>query len=274
MAECEELGRDEFLRRYGFGEARTYFLEYDGKRYDSKAIAGVAHKHEFNAALTSSEFSGGDRTVAAKLNQLGFIVTRPAPTWRIPIGRVTTRSDVKAEYGGSIYGGIEPSNTSPNVMVYSDPSEGEQHGYQFDGWVDGEPGVFLYTGEGRYGDQQLTEGNRAILEHERDERVLRLFFTLEGPSQPGGKLQRYVGAFRVDPQSPYEWRTAPDSDGTLRKVVVFRLVADEVDGYPAVPMAHPALAVGRRQAPPEREVNVCPTHFIQLSVTGECDMCE
>src|SRR6516165_4501761 len=38
IAECERLGREEFLRRYGYGHAREYVLRYGGRKYDSKAI--------------------------------------------------------------------------------------------------------------------------------------------------------------------------------------------------------------------------------------------
>jgi hypothetical protein len=40
IAEYDQLGRESFLARYGFGPARSYFLLHNGKRYDSKAIAG------------------------------------------------------------------------------------------------------------------------------------------------------------------------------------------------------------------------------------------
>ena len=43
LREFDERGRELFLSRYGFNHARSYFLEYEGSRYDSKAIAGVAH---------------------------------------------------------------------------------------------------------------------------------------------------------------------------------------------------------------------------------------
>lgn len=42
MDEYDELGADAFLAKYGYGRARAYFVERDGKTYDSKAIAGVA----------------------------------------------------------------------------------------------------------------------------------------------------------------------------------------------------------------------------------------
>ena len=43
LVEFDYLGRDAFLNRYGFGQARSYFLVRDGKSYDSKAIVGCAH---------------------------------------------------------------------------------------------------------------------------------------------------------------------------------------------------------------------------------------
>ena len=74
--EYDRLGRDEFLSIYGFGPARNYLLIYEGKRYDSKAIAGVAHKYQFPdfGPLTAAMFSGGVAKdgAARHLRELGF----------------------------------------------------------------------------------------------------------------------------------------------------------------------------------------------------------
>jgi 5-methylcytosine-specific restriction protein A len=43
IREADRLGHDVFLRQYGYRPSRQYFLVQDGRRYDSKAIAGVAH---------------------------------------------------------------------------------------------------------------------------------------------------------------------------------------------------------------------------------------
>ncbi|MFC4785366.1 HNH endonuclease [Nocardioides sp. MAHUQ-72] len=85
IAEFDERGREAFLDEYGFHPAWDYFIVVDGKRYDSKAIAGVAHLYERGALLTAGEFSGGDSTVATRLEKLGFKVTRPPslPDWSI-----------------------------------------------------------------------------------------------------------------------------------------------------------------------------------------------
>lgn len=72
MAEHDELGREAFLARHGFGEARAYVLVHEGRTYDSKAIVGVAHGYATGRSLASSEFSGGNATVAAALRRLGF----------------------------------------------------------------------------------------------------------------------------------------------------------------------------------------------------------
>ncbi|WP_405890278.1 HNH endonuclease [Streptomyces sp. NBC_00133] len=74
VVEHDELGREAFLLKYGFGEARSYVLVHEGREYDSKAIAGVAHKWAQGRALGPGEFSGGKDHAAAWLKRLGFQV--------------------------------------------------------------------------------------------------------------------------------------------------------------------------------------------------------
>jgi 5-methylcytosine-specific restriction protein B len=77
IKEADQLGRERFLDKYGFGESRQYFLKYDGRLYDSKAVIGAAHgfQHRDLGPLTSHDFSGGERTVQRQLEKLGFVVT-------------------------------------------------------------------------------------------------------------------------------------------------------------------------------------------------------
>lgn len=72
--EFRRLGRDNFLQTYGFGRAKSYEMVLGGHRYDSKAIAGVAHGHATGDFLTARDFSGGAATVARRLRELGFVV--------------------------------------------------------------------------------------------------------------------------------------------------------------------------------------------------------
>lgn len=61
IAEYDELGRDAFLSKHGFGRATAYALVVDGREYDPKAIAGVAYglDHPDEGTLKNTEFSGG-----------------------------------------------------------------------------------------------------------------------------------------------------------------------------------------------------------------------
>lgn len=76
MAEYDEIGQGPFLAKYGYKPARSYFVEDKGRRYDSKAIAGVAvgKQHPDRGPLKSEEFSGGFNTVRQKLEEMGFRV--------------------------------------------------------------------------------------------------------------------------------------------------------------------------------------------------------
>jgi 5-methylcytosine-specific restriction enzyme A len=74
IEEFDRIGRDAFLKKYGFGKARDYVLQQDGRSYDSKAIAGAAHAYlPERTALSAREFSGGDATVRRTLEALGHV---------------------------------------------------------------------------------------------------------------------------------------------------------------------------------------------------------
>lgn len=181
-------------------------------------------------------------------------------SWAIDAGDVVTRSQVKDTYGGTIYGGIEPSRTTPNVLIYTDPARGVVHGYNFDGWDPSDADVFYYTGEGQRGDQEIRDGNRAILEHMASARTLRLFEAVPGPRARGGKKHRYVGAFRVDSIAPYRFEKAPDIEGAMRRVVVFKLRRDDqtraFEAGPPLPATSDGFGPEVERVPPEQNATV------------------
>ena len=76
IAEFDRLGPEKFLETYGFRNSVSYWLVHNGIRYDSKAIIGVAHgfSRPDLGPLMASEFSGGEKTVQRKLEELDFIV--------------------------------------------------------------------------------------------------------------------------------------------------------------------------------------------------------
>lgn len=74
IAECDEIGREKFLTKYGYGKARTFMLICNEKQYDSKAIVGAAYQYQFSKYLKNTDFSGGLATVVPLLSNLGFTV--------------------------------------------------------------------------------------------------------------------------------------------------------------------------------------------------------
>src|ERR1700730_5797479 len=75
IAEFDEMGREAFLARYGFGPSREYVVVDNGREYDSKALLGAAYGHQFIGSdpLRPQAFRGGDETRRA-LERLGFDV--------------------------------------------------------------------------------------------------------------------------------------------------------------------------------------------------------
>lgn len=141
-------------------------------------------------------------------------------------GKTTTRQLLAGTYGGSPYGGgIVPANRSKNIFVFSDPAAGEEHDYTFDGRADDdEHGVlYLYTGAGQTGDQQLTDRNRSLLNHVHDGRDVHLFVADGTVGDSDTVSQRYLGQVVLDPVRPYEERWSGSDGKPGRRLYVFRL---------------------------------------------------
>ncbi|WP_371787430.1 restriction endonuclease [Streptomyces albidoflavus] len=135
--------------------------------------------------------------------------------WGITIGQQLKRVDLHAEYGGRRQGGIGPSRVTSNVLLFTDPAKGHKHGY-FDGW--GEDDCYHYAGEGQLGDQKMTQGNLAILNHQQDGRALRLF---RGVSSG---VCEYLGEFTLPDHRPWYRTDAPETNGgPIRSTIMFRL---------------------------------------------------
>lgn len=123
------------------------------------------------------------------------------------------RRELHESFGGQTQSGISPSSKYPIVMLFSNPSIGEEHGY-FDGWHKDQ--LFHYSGEGQRGDQEMTRGNKRVRDHLADGRSLHLFLG-DGKKRP----VTYAGEFaHVD---YYETDAPETGGGPLRRVFMFRL---------------------------------------------------
>ena len=97
IKEFDEIGQSAFLDRYGFGKSTSYYLLFEGKIYDSKAIAGVAFGIENPELgyLSRGQFSGGEKTVQRVFEKLGFTVIKKRPVEALVLtqNEVTVREE-------------------------------------------------------------------------------------------------------------------------------------------------------------------------------------
>jgi hypothetical protein len=150
--------------------------------------------------------------------------------WDPAPGVQIKRTELHRKYGGRRQGGIAPSTVSANILVFSAPS-GHQYGY-FDGMQP--DGCFHYTGEGQVGSQQLKQGNRALAEHQKTNKSVRLFWGARDKVT-------YIGEFRLDQNKPFYKTDAPDLNGEMREVIVFRLRPTGEYKRELLPVAQEAL---------------------------------
>ncbi|MGW3253363.1 hypothetical protein ACWDCX_22750 [Streptomyces fungicidicus] len=144
-------------------------------------------------------------------------------------GDIRTRAEIHAVFGGSPQRGIAPSIKMRSVVLFSDPEEAAVWGYQ-DGWLaeeDGQGPIFEYTGAGSDGDQTFAGakgmGNRAVLRHSQQGRMLHLFMREGKVPGSGTKTHRYVGTFTLDEELPFVPRQGLDVNRKKRTTIVFRL---------------------------------------------------
>lgn len=85
LDEFSSLGRTGFLDRYGFGKSRDFLVRNpaNDELCDSKAIVGAAFGFQYpdEGPLKPADFSGGEATVAPKLQCLGFEVVLIGEDW-------------------------------------------------------------------------------------------------------------------------------------------------------------------------------------------------
>jgi 5-methylcytosine-specific restriction enzyme A len=288
IAEFDRIGRAAFLEKYGFREARDYFVANAGKLYDSKAIAGAAHGYlPGREPLRASDFSGGRATVEHVLRTLGFEVQGPPNGAGLPTpGEVLSNEEIAQRFGVGNMGGMRRSRERNLLVLISDPFKG----LYVDRW-DGE--VLHYTGMGRIGEQNLTSAqNRTLAEAPRTGIVLHLLEALEP--------QRYTYVGEVELAGEPYAEIQADEKERLRNVWMFPLRLKGVAQRPTVTesqlrtieavqatlagrLSDEELARRARQAnkrPCQRQAstaafirNAAVAEYAKRLARGQCDLC-
>ena len=89
IKEFDNIGQKRFLEKYKFGKAKTCWLIHPsgrkGKKYDSKAIVGVAYgfANKKKGPLAPSDFHGGN-PVLKKLDELDFECRKEKDGKKVP----------------------------------------------------------------------------------------------------------------------------------------------------------------------------------------------
>ena len=126
---------------------------------------------------------------------------------------ILTYQEVEKQFGIKIAGfgrGINPTQTTI-VLISSIKKSGNSFVYH-DKWT--KDGEYIYSGEGKIGDQKLNKGNLAIKNAELDNKKLHLFVKFS-PQE-----YYYQGVFEL---VEYTYEDDKDEDGNMRKEYKFRL---------------------------------------------------
>lgn len=129
---------------------------------------------------------------------------------KFKVGAIYIRTNIHDRYGGQRQVGISVLKDYPMILLFGGML-GRQHGYE-NGFQD--DGSFWYYGQGQRGDMKLTGANLALANHSKYGKSLHLFQAI------GGGNVRYEGEFYCE---KYCDRKAEDTDGNLRRAIVFEL---------------------------------------------------
>jgi putative restriction endonuclease len=239
IEEYERLGRSRFLKKYGYAEAKRYLVQYKGKFYDSKAIAGVAHKYQFpdDGPLRAMDFSGGEATVQKRLEHLGFVVLV------LPRKKEELSDRKFGDIPGVLTGTLFPTRRALadaglhaplQAGISGNGKEGAESIVLSGGYEDdldfGD--VIIYTGQGgrdpetgsQTADQELTRGNLGLVVSQRNGFPIRVIRGSEHRSMLSPESgYRYDGLFFVDSH----WH---EKGKAGFRVFRFRLVKEREDG--------------------------------------------
>jgi hypothetical protein len=245
--EFDRFGRDAFFATYGYGPSRSYLLEYRGRRYDSKAIAGMAWglQHFGDGQRRPDNYTGGKHTSVRALEKLKFKIVagraspaqKPARSPQLQPGTEYSSQEVAESFGFapglfSRAGGMISRPDVNSLLLISNPRKGGAI-YRDEWEPDGNE--LIYAGKGLKGNQRLVGENRMVAENTRE---LLLF-----ESQTAGRLLFHGKVSCVDVWTSRD----PDKLGNDRRVYRFRL---RLEGRRTRTSAKRKVGAGYRQRDP------------------------
>lgn len=131
---------------------------------------------------------------------------------------ILTYKQVEEQFGIRISGFGRGINSTPSSVVLISSIDKKKVGFVYhDHWT--ADGDYIYSGEGKNGNQTLTAGNKAIVDAEREGKTIQLFVKFS-PQE-----YYYQGVFKL---VDYNLESDMDESGLTRKEYKFRLRRAEV----------------------------------------------
>lgn len=278
MAEFDSLGRSGFLEKYGFGRAREYFVEHNGRLYDSKALLGAAHLIQRGAPLPSTTFNGGAQTTT-RLGILGFRIQTLTSFDEMPSGRIF--GHVLGYPVGSLFASRTALAESgvhrpPMAGISGSESEGADSIVVSGGYEDDEDygDVIVYTGHGgndtatkkQIADQEFKRGNLALARSCDEGLPVRIVRGAGGAREHSPVTGfRYDGLYRVDQY----WHKIGRSGF---RIYQYRLV--RIDDAVTSEVATPDAGTRRVESSIQRIVrNTAVSQHIKVMYRHACQVC-
>lgn len=203
---------EKFLTLENESEQQNIINEIEKKKVEAeenRLQQEAARKEEQERKLAAAQATGTKKKVKNIDEMFGedYHVSHLA---RQPI---LTYTQVEDQFGIKISGfgrGINPTPTT--VVLISSMAKSKDKFVYHDKWT--ADGDYIYSGEGKTGDQTLTKGNAAIVNADRDGKKIHLFVKLS-PQE-----YYYQGVFEL---VNYTHEDEEDEAGKLRKEYKFRL---------------------------------------------------
>lgn len=135
-------------------------------------------------------------------------------------GQILSNDDVIDKFGVGNMGGIRHSKKNNILVLCSTLSD------DYSDSLDPNSGLIIYSGEGQIGDQELTKGNKKIVDSESKMLYFKEKFQEPGSRKRGAldNLYEFIGVIKY---VEHYWNDEKDKEGNERKVVKFVLEVEK-----------------------------------------------
>lgn len=181
-----------------------------------KLAAEVQRQAAEEAHRAEEELRAAKKQVASKTRNRRNIEDGFGPDYNVrhlAKQPILTYQQVEEQFGIKIAGFGRGINRTPSTVVLISSVDKKKSGFVYhDHWTS--DGDYMYSGEGKTGDQQMTLGNKAIVDAKCDGKLIHLFVKFS-PQE-----YYYQGIFSL---VDYTYEDDKDESGNVRKEYKFRL---------------------------------------------------